>query len=142
MQHKLKPEQWPEIVLAGNATITLQSGKTGKHFTYKIKQHKEDKGLYFVRLLVGDNNERDYRYIGCYYAESRQFHPAKQWATICTASCPPSVRAIKFLFERLYNPPEQLIVYHEGKCARCGRPLTTPESIERGLGPECCKLGG
>ena len=33
--------------------------------------------------------------------------------------------------------PEQLEVWHEGRCGRCGRALTVPESIERGIGPEC-----
>jgi hypothetical protein len=26
-----------------------------------------------------------------------------------------------------------------GRCFRCGETLTTPESIERGLGPKCFK---
>lgn len=142
MRHQLKPEQIPEVVLAGNATITVQSGKTGAYYTYKVRQHDNDENLYFIRLLVGENNEADYRYVGCYYADRKKFHPAKPWKDIVIESCPPSIRAINFLLTRMYNPPEQLIVYHEGKCARCGRKLTTPESIERGLGPECCKLGG
>ena len=28
-------------------------------------------------------------------------------------------------------------VHHEGKCGCCGRSLTVPESIKRGIGPEC-----
>jgi hypothetical protein len=35
--------------------------------------------------------------------------------------------------------PEGYKIQHEGKCCRCGRTLTTPESIERGIGPECVK---
>jgi len=30
--------------------------------------------------------------------------------------------------------------FHEGKCGKCGRKLTTPESIKNGFGPTC--LGG
>jgi len=33
--------------------------------------------------------------------------------------------------------PEYVQVYHEGRCGRCGRKLTTPASIEAGFGPEC-----
>ena len=33
-------------------------------------------------------------------------------------------------------------VHHEGKCGRCGRKLTTPESCLRGIGPECWALMG
>jgi hypothetical protein len=32
---------------------------------------------------------------------------------------------------------DKLEVWHEGRCGRCGRRLTVPESIESGLGPEC-----
>ena len=28
-------------------------------------------------------------------------------------------------------------LHHEGRCGRCGRKLTVPESIESGFGPEC-----
>jgi len=31
---------------------------------------------------------------------------------------------------------------HEGRCGRCGRPLTRPESIQSGIGPICATLGG
>lgn len=30
-------------------------------------------------------------------------------------------------------------VWHEGRCGRCGRKLTVPESIETGIGPDCAK---
>lgn len=32
--------------------------------------------------------------------------------------------------------------WHEGRCARCSRRLTVPESISSGFGPECIKLAG
>jgi hypothetical protein len=28
-------------------------------------------------------------------------------------------------------------LWHEGRCGKCGRALTVPESIESGLGPVC-----
>jgi hypothetical protein len=54
----------------------------------------------------------------------------------------PSVKAFRFFFESNRLHPE-LVVRHEGKCGRCGRTLTVPESIDRGIGPECAgKIGG
>lgn len=137
---QLSPEDVKAFVLGGNATFTLQSGKTGAYFTFKVKRHKEDKDLYFVRLLVNSDNTKDYRYVACYYADRKVLHLAKPWNDVTIESCPPSIRAIKFLFNRLDDIPTQLIVYHEGRCARCGRILTTPDSIKRGFGPECYKL--
>lgn len=33
--------------------------------------------------------------------------------------------------------PPNYGMFHAGRCGRCGRLLTTPESIESGLGPDC-----
>lgn len=128
-----------EFALAGNATITLESENTKNHFTYKIVKAKESDNLYFVRLLRGPNNEEDFVYLGCYYKDSNYFHPCKKWKDTPKEGWPPSLRAIRFFFERIDNIPPKLHVYHEGRCGKCGRKLTTPESIKRGLGPECCK---
>lgn len=132
----------PTYALAGNATITLQSGQTDRHFTYKIKKAKDKDNLFFINLLSGPDNEEDYQYIGCYYSDTEYFHPAKPWKDRVAISWPPSLRAMRFFLSKLYNIPANLHVFHEGRCGRCGRKLTTPESIARGLGPECVKYGG
>jgi hypothetical protein len=33
----------------------------------------------------------------------------------------------------------KLGMYHQGICCKCGLPLTVPESIENGIGPQCKK---
>src|ERR1019366_4832357 len=52
------------------------------------------------------------------------------------------VLAWNYLWDRVLRGllPANLEVWHEGKCGRCGRKLTVPESIERGIGPECERL--
>lgn len=135
--HKLESNRVKDYVLAGNATITLESGTTGKHFTYKITRCKNDDNLYFIKSLRGPDNSNDYTYIGCYYADNKYFHPDNKYKGIETFGWPKSLQAINFLFKRLDNIPDKLHVYHEGKCCVCGRKLTTPESIEKGVGPEC-----
>ncbi len=38
--------------------------------------------------------------------------------------------------------PDQLEIWHEGRCGRCNRKLTVPESVASGFGPECIgKIG-
>lgn len=137
MSTSLAKEDVKKFALAGNATITLQSGKSSAYYTYKIVKHKED--LYFIRLLHGPDNEEDYQYIGCYYSDTEYFNPCKTWKERPTFSWPASIRAIKYFFEHINDIPDNLFVYHEGKCGKCGRKLTTPDSIKRGLGPECYK---
>jgi hypothetical protein len=33
-------------------------------------------------------------------------------------------------------------IRHVGKCGRCGRTLTDPDSINRGIGPDCAEMMG
>ena len=135
----LQQDDVKAFALAGNATITLQSGRTGQYFTYKISKHKDKDYLFFIRLLYGPNNEDNYEYIGCYYSDSEHFIPAKPWKDRANYTWPKSLRVIKFFLEHIDSIPDTLLVFHEGRCGRCGRKLTTPESIKRGLGPECYK---
>lgn len=139
MSKALSKDRIKAFALAGKATISLQSGLTGMHYTYKITKHKDKNDLYFINLLHGPDNEDDYQYIGCYYADTEYFNPCKTWKERAVFSWPPSLRAIKFFFEHINDIPDKLFVYHEGRCGKCGRKLTTPESIERGFGPECYK---
>lgn len=135
--HNIDKDKIKAFVLAGNATITLESGVTGKHFTYKIIVSKNDPNLYFIKLLRGEDNRNDYTYIGCYFSDNGYFNPEKKYQKQDVTGWPKSLRAIRYLFNHINNVPDCLRVYHEGKCCRCGRKLTTPESIRRGIGPEC-----
>ena len=52
--------------------------------------------------------------------------------------------ALNFLFKQAARPafPPNFVVRHDGRCGRCGRQLTVPSSIDKGIGPECAtKMG-
>lgn len=126
---------------AGRAVFTVDNGK-GQHYTYRIGHSKPEQPL-FVGLLTGPNNEADYTYLGIYNPESHQVRlTAKSRYTEETAP----VKVIRWAIKQVVEGkplPEGYSVKHEGKCCRCGRTLTTPESVERGIGPECWeKMGG
>lgn len=136
MFHQLNPSDVKAFALAGNAIVTLESGKTGARYTYKLRK-PEDGKVTFVKLLTGSNNDSDYEYIG-YFKDNLKFTTsAKSKLPMSSAPCV----AINYFLNCLItsNIPEQLHVYHSCKCGRCGRTLTTPESIQRGIGPECIK---
>ncbi len=126
-------------VLAGNAIVTLQSDKTQKYYTYKVKRNKNNANLYAIYSLRGSDNTNDYYYVGCYYSDNNYFHVARQYQTTGHFAWPKTVRAVHYLFEHLDTLPDWLHVYHNGYCGRCGHLLTTPESIKRGLGPYCAR---
>lgn len=125
-----------EYVFGGQAVFTLESQKTMKHFTYRVKQ---DKGRYFVSVLRGEDNERDYRYVGMLNQATLQLHLTQKSSYSSDATC---VKAFEFFLRHLHNIPATLKVYHSGRCACCGRLLTTPDSIESGFGPKCAKKFG
>ena len=69
-----------DFMLSGNATVTFQSGKTGSHLTYKIKQKKDENDdpqpFWFVSVLTGPDNETHYTYCG-FLSSFAAFEPQK-----------------------------------------------------------------
>src|SRR5215472_11755599 len=134
---------------AGRATVTLQSRKTGKRFTYKLSAPRDDNGqrkddVLFVGVLTGDDNETAYSYLGR-ISRGVFWAGRKQPKLGDISPDAPSAKAFAWSWRALASGrlPDQLDVYHEGQCGRCGRKLTVPESIESGFGPECIsKIGG
>lgn len=121
------------FVLAGNATFTLRSKKTGDRFTYRIR--RPEGKPHFVSVLTGSDNESHYQFLGTIFDGSRYRHGASSRITTDATSA----RAFDWFWEAMSRGimPEQLEIWHEGRCGRCGRTLTVPESLILGLGPEC-----
>lgn len=125
-----------KFILAGKATFTLRSQKTGTRYTYKVKKNEGENqpDLWFISLLSGPDNEGDYTYLGM--IRNGQFLLTR--ASKMTSDSLP-VKAFRWTWEKLVAgvEPEQVEIWHAGKCGRCGRTLTVPESISSGYGPEC-----
>ena len=132
-----------QFVFAGNAIVTLESLKTGTHFTFKVRQATDKEtqepkpGMFFVNLLTnGSADEGDFQYLGM--VRDGQFSLTRASRAGVDA---PSVKAFGF-FMKLQELHPALVIRHEGRCGHCGRTLTVPESIDRGIGPDCwAKLG-
>lgn len=121
-----------QFLLAGKAVVTLRSRKTGVHFTYRIRRRDE---VFFVSLLAGSDNVNDYQFIGTLFDRCRFRHSPKSRI----GEGAPAVKAFKWMIEHLNRQvlPCTLEIWHEGRCGRCGRRLTVPESIATGIGPDC-----
>lgn len=129
---------------AGKATLTLRSLKTGNRFTFKVKKSSKpnSKVGFFVSLMNGPDNTNNFQYLGHVYNDQaglRYAHGVKSTITEQATS------AIVFkwfwqkvIVEKKFSP--DLEVWHEGRCGRCGRKLTVPESIARGMGAKCAGL--
>ena len=130
--HKLNNSDALKFIFAGNSTATFVNTKTNNRFTFKVKQ-KKDSNLFFVSVLT---NPDSYTYIGTVI--SGQFKHGKKSKITKDAQ---SVRVFDYVFNNLVSNslPNFIEVWHEGRCGKCGRNLTVPESIANGLGPECIK---
>lgn len=144
-----------EFMLAGNAYFTLRSRKTGTRYTFRMNQPKKSldascrfckrtpcdcEPVYFVSLLTGPQNTEDYSYMGI--VRCNEFKLTSK-SKMQPDSAP--VRAFGWAFAKLTvnELPDSLEIWHEGRCGRCGRVLTVPDSIEAGIGPDCAsKMGG
>jgi hypothetical protein len=129
--------QVEKFCLAGNATITLRSAKTEKRWTYRIRKAEDKDDWWWVDILKGEDNGRDFGYIGQIRGSvtPRYARGRKCWESFHAAS-DAFEWAWRHVVEREVLPPG-LEVWHEGRCGRCARKLTVPESIESGFGPEC-----
>jgi len=128
IEYKVEPKNLLDLMLAGDAKLTFISLHTQKHITFFIKGDKfqaYDYKVYYDNHFIGRLSNMQFQHYPKELPLSKE-NEAFEW--IWKYCCQPERMA------------KNLDIYHNGNCARCGRVLTTPESILIGLGPECVKL--
>jgi len=130
-----------QFILAGNSTFTVENPETGNRFTYKVTQKENENGTktpHFVSVLRGSDNTGDYSYIGFVKETSNGQIFIHGGYKAKAGKDAPSVKAFTWIWSHRddLTPAE---FYHEGRCGKCGRKLTVPESIESGFGPHCAE---
>lgn len=136
-----------EFVMGGDATFTVECppGAKHPHRTYRVtRMPGTDRWpeTYFVKLLTGSDNETSYTYLGI-------LDPNTGSVRVTAKSCRPShsftMRLLNRILDRVWREEHEAYLNagfdarHDGRCSCCGRKLTTPTSLERGIGPECWK---
>ncbi len=117
---------------AGHATFTV-TNPAGRHYTYIIKRPK-GKDVFFASLT---NAREDYIYLGVYNPDQARVIPTRNTGVPVESETFTVLNwAIRTVTQGAELKPGYAI-QHVGKCCACGRPLTHPESIESGMGPEC-----
>ena len=139
-RHQLTdPAQVATYFKGGKGRFTLVSKVTGNRFTYRLRPPKDaednPRAPIFVAVLTAPDNDRAYSYVGCIWPDGGFKHGRKSRL----AADAPSVVAINWFTNRvaITDALEKVEFWHEGVCGACGRTLTVPESIERGIGPKC-----
>lgn len=139
-----QPLSLPEALkftLAGRAVFTVKSRRTGKRFTFKVNK-KENGTIFFVSFLRGPNNDvGDFSYLGIIRDSTMEFSFTKNSAAKEDASV---AQAWVWVWDAVCGQDEGKFntfeFWHMGKCGRCGRALTDPDSIRLGLGPICATI--
>lgn len=128
-------------ILAGKSTFTVHNTESGGRFTFKVSKPKDGENIWFASVLTGPQNTNDYTYMGIIRrdpdgtltvhqtAKSKVGQDAKSWLTF--------VWLVQKILIGGSQLPSQVEFLPSGRCCRCGRTLTTPESIKLGVGPEC-----
>ena len=131
-----------------NGRITIENSETGEHRTFSIKTQKADAkfapGKRILALLSGPDNTRDYQ--GFAFVDDSGVHV---WAKYKGTTKPTAydwyadmVSVLVGGFPSRYGKHyEGYEVHVAGRCLKCNRALTTPESIKSGIGPVCASGG-
>lgn len=119
-----------------NGCITLTNPATGGHRTFKVSTQPIDAkfapGKRIISLLTGADNENSYTGFGFVNPgkislwRNKQTLQFQQYVDMIERPEHYMARGVQYLFE--------------GRCIRCNRKLTRPDSIELGYGSECAKL--
>lgn len=114
-----------------NGTITIRNTNTGGHRTFRITTQPSGAnfapGKRIVSLLTDGDEWRSFGFV--FENTGVVVWRSKRGGTF------------DILADMINRPsawePKGAEYMYEGRCRRCNRPLTNPESIESGIGPIC-----
>ena len=123
-----------------NGTVTLINKETGSHITLKIHTAKQGKlkGKRIVSKLIGSDNVNSYK--GFAFVDGDMIMAWRSQHNPKNAQIASILQSIMVEGDnsRFANKVSMKL---SKRCMRCNRTLTTPESIEMGIGPICLELG-
>jgi hypothetical protein len=136
-------KQITAFALAGNAYFTLRNASRGTRLTFRFNKPKQKRtdatAPVFASVLSGPENTNDYQFVGTFFQSDKQI-TYRHGARSRVGTGAPSARTIAWLAQHMITQrelPPEVEFYHAGRCGRCGKMLTVPESITTGLGPVC-----
>lgn len=122
----------------GALTVTVTSKKTMRHITLRLRAKRKGTSGKWSTVPFRDAThvfieDYDWETIATMYPNSGMVFFAPK-TTVAARWC---VEAVFRHVSGDKSVERDAEIVPEDNCIRCGRPLTDPESIERGYGPEC-----
>lgn len=120
-----------------NGKLTVRSTATGEHRTFEFRTQPDDAkfapGRCIVSLLIGSNNQADYK--GFAFLDRGETLRVSVWKKHRGTQYEALARMLEQL--DVHEQAGRVTLHFETCCRKCNRPLTTPESVESGIGPVC-----
>lgn len=147
--NELSQDKLLEFMTSSNAIFSIKSLNSGLHFTFKISTRKNEINdhptFLFVSVLTGTDNTSDYTYLG--YLKQYEVGEYKGWyfthgdKSVITKEATSAI-AFKWIMDCINSGKlmQNVLIWHEGVCCRCGRKLTAEKSSDNGIGDYCAKL--
>ena len=125
-----------------NGYFTIENTKTGEWRTFRIQKQKEHNrlptGAQVLSLLVGPENTTQYRAFAFINTRGAfSFKKLREKSGVWQAYCNLVHSLLTEGAQSRYYTERKYVIRQSERCFMCGRMLTTPESIEMGIGPVC-----
>ena len=127
----MKPERVKDFILnvTKKSDITVENTNTGHYITYRLVRNNITR-----QLIIYAKFGFKYRMIG-YFAKD----DVNNIFTLVNENSKERTIFHSIVKRYIYqfNPFNDIVIHHDGCCSICNKKLTTPESIENGIGPKC-----
>lgn len=136
----ITPAQFRNFIFAGRAIFTLENNSTGNYVTFRVKEVKRKgkvvPGQFAIEAKALGDKTYGYEFLGFMDQQAGTFN---KWRKTNPEFI--GFKTFGWLMKNFGDLErfDKLSIYHEGVCCKCGLPLTVPESIEDGIGPQCKK---
>lgn len=127
----------PREVPNGTYTVVMADGR---YRTLRLRDDFRDdgpEGAQVVEFLSGPDNELDFT--GCAFLEGARL---RVWKRFRTGFQQDLEEIVRVLLEGDEGEARETYALRSGRCSACGRKLTVPASLHRGMGPDCAEKWG
>lgn len=142
IRSNVNPLALPHLFFAGRAVLTFRNNDKDTHMTVKVKQatDKNDRKIklpiFFVSVSLLGDRQTGYVFAGTIFKDQMICKLHRDVPSESQLG-----KVMLFIMNALENPQllrdKKVSLLHEGRCCRCSLPLTHPESINTGFGPDC-----
>lgn len=144
LSHSLTPAAVPMFIRAtreGRAkgtTMTVVNDATGNRVTLRFRRPKGFDKTVLVDVMTGSDNETSFKFVGSVPLAGDLTYTKSKWAKAPQEKAELARTILNWTLGAVKAGNLKTVrVLHEAVCARCGRKLTVPESIDSFMGPEC-----